>query len=164
MLTCLLRSSVIRWIWIFFLPMAAVIGRAGVGSRLGVWWGQRSKFLEAVTGAQTATSRLCVWRCVCVRESLSLRMPPVWGSWDHPSSSTDKKKGRREGRKKVCGLLVGPSDHCLLRVHVIRQVSFLISNPPGKIWWWRWRWSCDEFCERKERPECKIKTGVTAKY
>lgn len=30
----------------------------------------------------------------------------------------------------MCGLLVGPSDHGLLRVHVIRQVSVLISKPP----------------------------------
>jgi len=54
--------------------MAAVIGRTGVGARLGVWWGQRSKFLEAVTGAQIATSRLYVWRCVCERVSLSLSL------------------------------------------------------------------------------------------
>lgn len=144
--------------------MAAVIGRTGVGARLGVWWGQRLKFLEAVTGAQTATSRLCVWRCVCERVSLSLsechlseaagltRLPPLV-----------KKKGRREGRKKVCGLLVGPSDHGLLRVHVIRQVSVLISKPPWKnlvmkmmvLWWILWK---------KRKTELKNKTRMTAKY
>lgn len=145
--------------------MAAVIGRTGVGARMGVWWGQRLKFLEAVTGAQTATSRLYVWRCVCVRESLSLSVCHLfWGSWAHPSSSTDKKKGRREGRKKVCGLLVGPSDHGLLRVHVIRQVPVLISKPPWKnlvmkvmmvLWWILWK---------KRETELKNKTGMTAKY
>lgn len=137
-LTCLLRSSVIRWIWIFFLPIAAVIGRAGVGAGLGVWFDQNLDW-------QDHKQRLValVYEDVCVWESLSLSLCHLSKAAGHTRLPPLMKERRKE-RKTDYGLLVGPSDHGLLRVQIIQQVSALLSKHPPKnlvmmmmmVWWW----------------------------
>ncbi len=114
----------------------------------GQGWGYGEVRGQNFSRQLQASSRLCVWRSVWESLSLSLsRMPPVWGSWAHPSSSTDKK--RKEGRKKESMWPPGRAFRSLSAQGACHPTGvFLISKPPWKnlvtkmkmiLWWILWK-------------------------
>lgn len=94
-LTCLFRSSVIRWIWIFFLPMSAVIGWAGVGAGWSLWWVQRSEVVPVLSSVQDCKRQIRVFFSHNHTRAVPRTPCTTWSSWAHHTSPTEKN-GRKE--------------------------------------------------------------------